>query len=277
MGHGRFAEEEPMAIVGRFAVLGIALALSGTAWAGPNEEAAYRRALQNLVRTTFEAKGSLETASGRKIELLYRHAYSDGVRRTWIEVTGSGEFKGQRWLVWDRDGGADKIWHFDPKTKRVTEVPESQWTSSFLGSTFTLADFLFPDPDAYTFELGGEENVGGETFTVLRLAPKQKDKDRYAVRVYSVDPRAQRLVRGLFFDAQGRAVARWIVERTEQRGSEWFPSKQRVIELAAQKSTVLDLSDVRYEPELPAGTFEADGLAAAAKSPVPKDATPAAR
>lgn len=233
---------------------------SGAAVAGDSETVLYKRALANLLRTTFEAKGTLETAAGKKAELRWRHSVRDGVRRTWIEVTAPADVKGQRWLLWDRDGGADKIWHFDSKAKRVAEVSATQWQAPFLNSNFALADFLYPDPEAYSFELGGEENVGGETFTVLRLAPKDKEKYRYAVRVYAVDPRANRLVRGLLFDAQGRAAARWIVERTEQRAGEWFPAKLRWLDLSSQKASVIELADIRYEPELPADAFEPSGL-----------------
>lgn len=245
-------------------VLFILLA-KAAAWAASAEESLYRRAVANVIGARFEASGTLEVAQGKQVKVVLRHVVSDG-RRTWIEVIQPAELRGQRWLIVDRDGGPDKIWHFDPKTRKVAELPEEQWRQPWLGSNLVLADLLLPDADGYTFELGGEENVGGETFTVIRLAPKQKEKDRYGVRVYSIDPRTPRLVRGLFFDQQGRAVARWVVERTEQRGSEWFPAQQRFIDLATQKSSVFTLVDFKYGA--PPGTqeFEPSGLSA---SPTP--------
>ncbi|MCX8072917.1 MAG: outer membrane lipoprotein-sorting protein [Candidatus Binatia bacterium] len=246
----------------------IAVAGSRAAVAGSAEENLYRKAIGNIIRTSFEAAGTVEGTQGRKLALVLRHTLRDG-RRTVIEVTAPAEFRGQRWLIVDEDGAADKIWHFDAKTKRTREVPEEQWNAPWLGTDFTLSDFLLPDPGAYTYELGGDENIGGETFTVIRLAPKDKEKDRFAVRVYSVDPRGGRLVRALFFDQQGRAVRRWIAERTEQRSGEWFPAQQRVVDLTTQKSSLLTLSEFRYEPKLAADAFDAKGLAAE-PTPAPK-------
>lgn len=241
------------------AVVFLGLLTSIPAWATTPEESLYRRAVGNLIRTLFEAAATLEVAPGRQVKAVFRHLAQDG-RRTRIEIIAPNEFRGQRWLIVDRDGGEDKIWHFDPKAQRVAEVPRDQWHAPWLGSRFTLADFLLPDPEAYNFELGGEENVAGETFTVVRLSPKEKDKDRYAVRVYSIAPRTARLARGLFFDQQGRAVARWFVERSEERGGEWFPAQQKVLDLNSQKSSVLSLVDFRYGVQATANEFEPNGL-----------------
>jgi hypothetical protein len=233
---------------------------AGPVRAGSGEESLYRKVLENLMRTRFEASGKVEGTAGGQLQLRFRHAQLDG-RRTWIEITSPKEFQGQRWLIVDRDGGeGDKIWHYDPKAQKTAEVPKERWKEPWLGTAFVLEDFLLPDPNAYTFELGGEENVGGETFTVVRLTPKEKGADRFMVRVYSIDSRGNRLVRGLFFDQQGRAVGRWIVERTEQRSGEWFPAQLRVMDLSSQRSSVLTLADFKYEFEASPDAFETGGL-----------------
>ncbi len=237
----------------------LVLLKTGWVWAASPEESLYRRALANVVQERLEASGRLEVTVGKPVKFRFSHVVRDG-RRTRIEVIEPPEFRGQRWLIVDRDGGEDKVWHFDGKTQRLAEVAQEQWRQPWLASNIALADLLFPDPEAYTFELGGEENVAGQVFTVIRLAPKEKHKDRYGVRVYSIDPRALRIVRGLFFDQQGRAVARWVVERVEEHGGGWLPAQQRFIDLTSQKASVLTLVDFKYGVPLGPEEFDSVGL-----------------
>lgn len=239
--------------------------LAGSA-AAQDAETLYRRCINALLTTTFEAKGTLQSTSGARAELRVRRSVKDGVIRTWIEVQQPSDARGQRFLLWNRPDGNNEGWWYDPKTKQVKELDAQAWRQPFLKSDFSLADLLFVGAAGHTFEIGGEENYGGQTFTVVHLYAKDKAAAPYPHRVYSLDPRQNVLLRALYFDASDKPVKRWIAERIERRGSEWFPLEQKMLAVgASQQSSSLQLSDLRYEPELPPDAFDKAALAAAPK------------
>jgi hypothetical protein len=245
--------------------------LLAAGWARPSSaqdaETLYRRAVQGLLCTRFEAKGSLQGPKGESGEFVLRRSCADGTMRTWIEVQKPAELRGQRFLIWNRIDGKNQGWSFDPKTKQTQEFDAAAWRKPFLKSDFLLGDFLFPAPAEHKFEVGGEENYGGQTFTVIHLYAKDAAAALYPHRVYSIDPRQNLLLRAMYFDAQDKPSKRWIAERIERRGSEWFPTEQKVLSLGSNPppSTSLRLTDLRYEPELPPDSFEPGGLSKSAQ------------
>lgn len=231
-------------------------------------EALYRRCLDAILTTPFEAKGTLESTAGTRAEFRLRRSVQDGVMRTWIEVEKPADAKGQRFLLWNRPDGTNEGWWYDPKTRKVKEIEAQSWREPFLRSEFSLGDLLFVGTAGHNFEVGGEESYGGQSFWVVHVYAKDKSAALYPHRVYSLDVRQNILMRALYFDASDKPVKRWIAERIERHGSEWFPVGQKVHRVGAgQQSSSLLLSDLRYEPELPANAFDPAGLA---PSPVQK-------
>ncbi len=256
----------------RLVVVALAVAVGGPRISNAQDpETLYRRAVQALLRTTFEAKGSVQSSGGASGEFLLRCSFADGILRTWIEVQKPADQRGQRFLLWNRLDGKSEGWWYDPKTKQVKELDAAGWKQPFLKSDFLLGDFLFVGTSDHRVELGGEERYGGETFTVVHLYAKNPSEALYPHRAYSVDPRQNVLLRALYFDAQDKPAKRWVAEKLERRGSEWFPTEQKILLVGGntQASSSLRLTELRFEPELSKDAFEKSALSAPPK-PTPK-------
>lgn len=119
------------------------------------------------------------------------------------------DVKGTGILVYDYDAQADDVWVFLPALRKTRRIVSSQRSSSFMGSEFSYADLNIPSIDEYTYNVKGEENVGGEACTVIEVLPKSDDiakAEGYKKKVYWVSKEKSAIRKGEFYDMGGKLL-----------------------------------------------------------------------
>ncbi len=119
------------------------------------------------------------------------------------------DVKGTGILVYDYDAQADDVWVFLPALRKTRRIVSSQRSSSFMGSEFSYADLNIPSIDEYTYNVKGEENVGGEACHVIEVLPKSDDiakSEGYKKKVYWVSKEKNAIRKGEFYDMGGKLL-----------------------------------------------------------------------
>lgn len=119
------------------------------------------------------------------------------------------DVKGTGVLVYDYEKKADDVWVFLPALRKTRRIVSSQRSKSFMGSEFSYGDLNIPALDDYTYEMGKEENCGGESCHVITVTPKSGDiakADGYKKKTYWVSKAKNVLRKGLFYDLDGKLL-----------------------------------------------------------------------
>lgn len=119
------------------------------------------------------------------------------------------DVKGTGILVYDYDAQADDVWVYLPALRKTRRIVSSQRSSSFMGSEFSYADLNIPSIDEYTYNVKGEESVGGEACIKIEVLPKSDDiakAEGYKKKVYWVSKEKNAIRKGEFYDMNGKLL-----------------------------------------------------------------------
>jgi len=119
------------------------------------------------------------------------------------------DVKGTGILVYDYDAQADDVWVYLPALRKTRRIVSSQRSSSFMGSEFSYADLNIPSIDEYTYNVKGEESVGGEACHVIEVLPKSDDiakAEGYKKKIYWVSKEKNAIRKGEFYDMSGKLL-----------------------------------------------------------------------
>jgi hypothetical protein len=101
------------------------------------------------------------------------------------------------------------VWVYLPALRKTRRIVSAQRSESFMGSEFAYADLNVPSLDDYQYQLLREESVGSERCWVIDVLPKAPETGRsegYSRKTYWVSQDKHVIVKGAFFDLDGRAL-----------------------------------------------------------------------
>lgn len=161
-----------------------AVGLSAVAWRAaalePNstDARAIMRAAtdgQQAERSAARLKMSIRDHSGTRERLLSMRSKRDAsVRKSLVVIEAPADVSNTGFLTiaYQKHSQADEQWLYLPKLHRVSRVPNSGKSDSFVGSDFTLSDLSPMDPDNYDVKLVQESvKVGDQDCWLLEATP----------------------------------------------------------------------------------------------------------
>jgi hypothetical protein len=238
--------------------VGVALVVT-TAAPGRADESALdlmKRVRAAAPKTAFVAKGKLVSDRGltRELELSHKHM-NDGVEASYMEVTAPMDLKDTRFLFFDHETGRDVQFIYVPAAKRAIQVGGQTRKQSFLGSEFYVGDFAQPELDAFTYSFVGEETVGGRKCKLVQAVPKNTEDMLYSKSIAAVDPNDLVVMRTQLFDDKGQLQKVWTIEKIEKIDGNWTPLKQKMEDVQEKHWSELEMSDIKYNVQLPDDIF----------------------
>jgi hypothetical protein len=239
--------------------------LSGGVAATPlsAQDTAARDLLQKVIdalpKESFVAKMRLTTPSGVR-EFDLSHKIANGVRSSFMQVTGPAELKGIRFLFFEPRDKPPQQYIKVAASRRGVLVTNEARLQPFLGSSFAVADLVEPNVDAFTHRAAGEEEILGRKCTVVESIPKQPATEPYGKTLIALDPADRLALKRRFFDQQGHEVKVWEVLKVEQVDGAWTIMDQQMKDIAGKTASRLEVVTLQRRVELADSIFTPEHL-----------------
>jgi hypothetical protein len=215
-----------------------------------------RRVRQAAPTTPFTARVELSSDAASTRELSLSRKTLGDVDATYMEVTAPADLKDTRFLYLDHRNGPDEQAMYLPAAKRAIRINPQTRTQSFLGSEFAIGDLVQPQIDDFTYQFAGETDLGGRHAKLVESVPKSPADAMYGKTVVALDPTDLVVLRTEFFDAKGRLLKVWTVDKLQQIDAVWTPVEQTMTNKQQPHWTKLKLMDVKYNAPVSDDVFD---------------------
>lgn len=232
-------------VVGLLLVGGLAFAQEGD----PRD--LVQRVLEAIPKQPFVAKLTLSSPDFAPRELQMSRKYVDGAHGSYLEVTNPDDLEGIRFLFLERTNQPNEQYIKVKASRSAVRVSDDIRTQPFLGSAFYVSDLVMPTLDDYTYRYVGKDVVGGRSVTLVEMTPKHSSQTIYSKTVLALDPKDLLVMRREFFDAKGDKIKVWTIDKVEQIDGNWTLTGQEMKNLKDSSRSRLDISDIKYNADLP--------------------------
>ena len=171
------------------------------------------------------------------------------------DVAGTGYLS----FSYDDESKDDDIWLYLPAMKRVRRITGSGKNDSFMGTDFTYEDMGSRSLSKDDFSLRGEEAVDGEPCWVVEARPKDS-RDPWGRRVIRVRKDANIFAAVDYYDRQDRLLKTLRMSSLHQVDGIWTAQRMEMTNVQDRHSTVIDISDIRFNVPLDDSLFTVPNL-----------------
>jgi hypothetical protein len=237
--------------LGCVAALGLTAAVQGAAAQDGDPRALVAQVMDAIPKNSFVAKLTVSTTGLAPRDMQMSRKYVDGAHGSYLEVVAPDELEGIRFLFLERANGEHEQYIKVKASRQAVRVQEGMRTQPFLGSTFYVSDLVMPKIDDFTYKYVGKDVLGGRSVTLVEMTPKDPAASVYGKTILALDPKDKLVLRREFFDKNGDKVKVWTIDKVEQIDGIWTLSGQEMQNLKDNSKSRLDVSDVKYNAELP--------------------------
>lgn len=210
-----------------------------------------KKVLDAIPKQSFVSKMTVSSSEFAPRELQMSRKYVDGAHGTYLEVIAPDDLEGIRFLFLERASAPNEQYIKVKASRNAVRVSEEIRKQPFLGSAFYVSDLVLPDLDDYTYKYLGKDVVGGRSVTLVEMTPKSPDKSIYGKTVLALDPKDLLVMRRDFYDAKGDKLKVWTIDKVEQIDGNWTLTGQEMVNLKDNTKSRLDISEIKYNAELP--------------------------
>jgi outer membrane lipoprotein-sorting protein len=158
-------------------------------------------------------------------------------------------------LVFDRKGADDLRWLYLPSVGQVRQLAAASDRQSFFGSDFVYEDLTNRDPELDDHKVVGTQKLNEWDCYVIESTPKKTAGLDFATYKTWVWKDADMIVRQEFFDSSGKAVRRGEVASVKKVQDIWTWHQGTMSNLKNGSVTKLEISDVKYNVDVPDERF----------------------
>lgn len=157
----------------------------------------------------------------------------------------------------------EDLWMFFPEAEDLVKISGHMLNQGIMGSDFSYQDVMESDKltELYDFELIGEEEIDGRLCYILEgTAVEGKDVSYYRRKSWVDKERFVGLKEELYARS-GRLLKLMTVEQVEEIEGRWYPIES-VMEDKLRRNTRTEfiVTSIKFNPEIPAGTFTLENL-----------------
>lgn len=210
-----------------------------------------KEVLEAIPKNSFVAKLTLSSDAFAPREIQMSRKYVEGAHGSYLEVVAPDELEGIRFLFLERPSGEHEQYIKVKASRQAVRVQEGVRTQPFLGSAFYVSDLIMPQLDDYTYKYVGKDVLDGRSVTLVEMTPKDASTSVYGKTVLALDPKDKLVLRREFFDKNGEKIKVWTIDKVEQIDGIWTLSGQEMRNLKDNSKSRLDISEVKYNAELP--------------------------
>jgi hypothetical protein len=237
------------------ALVGLWLPFASAAEDATDPKALVTQVVGAIPKSTFTSKLTLSSTEFAPRELQMSRKLIGGVHGSYLEVIAPDELEGIRFLFLESADKPNEQFIKVKASRNPVRVQEGIRTQPFLGSAFYVSDLVLPEVDDYTYQYLGKDVIGGRSVSLVEMTPKDPAKEVYAKTVLALDPKDLLIMRREFFDKKGDKVKVWTIDKVEQIDGVWTLTGQEMQNLQDKTKSRLDISEVKYNAELPDAMF----------------------
>jgi outer membrane lipoprotein-sorting protein len=165
------------------------------------------------------------------------------------------DVRGAAFLVFDRKGADDLRWLYLPAIGQVRQLSAESNRQSFFGSDFVYEDLTNRDPDQDEHKMVGSQKVDEWDCWVIDSTPKNARGLDFAHYKSWVWKTADLIVRQEYYDGDGKVVRRGVVKAVQNVQDIWTWRQGTMENLRTGSSTKIEISDVKYNTDVPDERF----------------------
>ncbi|PVZ69794.1 outer membrane lipoprotein-sorting protein [Pelagibaculum spongiae] len=170
------------------------------------------------------------------------------------------DVKGTALLTFSHKEGDDDQWLYLPAVKRVKRIASRNKTGPFMGSEFAYEDMSSQEVDKYDYKYLRDEPCGEWTCYVMERFPKDKNSG-YTRQTVWMDQAEYRLVKTEFYDRKKSLLKTLIIKGHQQyKDKFWRPAEMQMQNHQTGKSTVLEISNIKFDNGLSKKDFNKNSL-----------------
>lgn len=220
-----------------------------------------RPSLRKMVITVSSDKGH---DHARWTAGVARKQMADG-KRNLIVILEPDSMSRNALLVQERGDQEDTMWLFNPSIQRVRGIMPVDAYEHFLRTDFTFSDLGFVNRQGHYRLLGEEEHAGTRAYKIEE-APKEQWYYSRILTWVAVDSLLP--LQRDYYDRAGRLWKSEYFDQVTMIDGVPTPLRVRMHDVQADSTTELQMSEVRYDVELPDALFDPEQLRTAVDSPL---------
>ncbi len=201
--------------------------------------------------TTFDGGGQ-----PRERQLSMASKIYDGGRteKRVYRFLSPADVQGTGILVFDYADKPDDVWIYLPALRKTRRIVSSQRAQSFMGSEFSYGDLNIPALDDYSYAIAKEEPFAGEPCWVIDVVPKTKEiaeADGYSKKTYWVSRDKFAVVRGLFYDKDGKLLKELLardIKLLDPKNKRYRPMHMEMINRQNGRRSLFESTKATFAP-----------------------------
>jgi hypothetical protein len=194
-----------------------------------------------------------------------RKEFPDGKRMVMVMLEPSG-VKGMAYVIAEPKNKPSRIWVYSPTIRRVREFVPVDAYEHFLGTDFTYADLGFVRLHEKYRLLGEEQHAGVQAYKIEEQVPQERAY--YSRLITWVAADSMLPLQRDYYDVAGELWKTELFEQVSVIGGVPTPLHIKMEDLQGKSSTELNVSEVRYDVDIPDAVFDPDRLPQLAAHPL---------
>lgn len=207
---------------------------------------------------TSQATMSMAVKTQRYQRSMTLESWSSGKKHSLVVIREPVKDRGVATLKVD-----ENIWNYLPKINRVTKVPSSMMSGSWMGSHFTNDDLVkestFEDDYTSTITFDGVRD-GQKIYEIMSIA-KPDAAVVWGKVVNVIDQKTLAPTVARYYDEEGKLIRTLRFDQVKQIGARFVPMRMILQpEDKPDESTVITYQDIRFGVPIEDGFFSLQNL-----------------
>ncbi len=213
----------------------------------------------NIKLTHTEIKRGKEKVRIREM-VRYHKRYNNGKykSKSLLRFLKPDIVKGTGFLIWSKQSGGNEQWLFLPKLKTAKQIESKEKTSRFMNTEFSYEDLESFNQSDEQYFLEDKENLNDQHCYIVEVIGHTQTQ--YKRRLVWIDSENWLLRRVEYYDKNNKLLKVLTINEYQYFENFNFASKLIIKNIQTGCQTVIDVSDIKYNIDLPDRYFTKDSL-----------------
>jgi len=208
--------------------------------------------------SSSQAQVSMTVKTRRYERTMNMEMWSKGKEKSLIVIRSPKKDRGIATLKVE-----ENIWNYLPKINRVSKVPASMMSGSWMGSHFTNDDLVKENTyeDDFNSEISFRGSRNGKQIVEVTSLPKPDAAVVWGKIVTEIDQSNYTPVRSIYFDEENQKIRTLFFEDVQQKGERTLPMLMRMVPHdKTNEATIVRYHEILFDVTLDERLFSLKGL-----------------
>lgn len=207
---------------------------------------------------TYVKRGKEKVKIREMVRYLKR--YNDGKykSKSLLRFIKPDIIKGTGFLIWSHRSGGNDQWLFLPKIKTAKRIESKAKTQRFMNTEFSYEDLESFNQSDEQYFLHDEEDLNNQHCYIVEVIGHTQTQ--YKRRLVWIDSENWLLLRVEFYDKRNKLFKVLTISEYQNFENYSFSTKLTMKNIQTGSQTVMDVSDIKYNIDLPDSYFTKDSL-----------------